>query len=76
MGLDRAYSMRKVQRRIDTFAMDRVTQTNTMLLVGLLDPRNDDAWNAFHKRFRPLLIAYGRRRGLSMPMRKTRHRKR
>ena len=39
--------------------------TSTALLDGLHDPGNDDIWREFDGRFRPLLVSFGRRLGLS-----------
>ncbi len=44
--------------------MSDLTRTTTTLLDGLLDPRNMEAWRVFESRYRPLVIAYARRRGL------------
>lgn len=41
------------------------TVTNTVLLVGLKDPQNQEVWQSFFKRYQPMLVAYGRRVGLS-----------
>jgi RNA polymerase sigma-70 factor (ECF subfamily) len=40
------------------------TSTNTALLVGLRDPANEPVWREFCERYRPLLVAFGRRLGL------------
>jgi len=39
--------------------------TNTELLIGLGDPANDVVWTDFSNRYFPVLIAFGRRLGLS-----------
>lgn len=44
--------------------MSELTRTTTLLLEGLLDPNNREAWRTLHDRCRPMLIAYGRRYGL------------
>lgn len=41
-----------------------LTRTTTALLEGLLDPADEDTWRAFDARYRPILIAFGRRLGL------------
>ncbi len=41
--------------------------TNTSLLEGLLDQGNDVLWSLFCRRYRPVIIAVGRRLGLSEP---------
>ena len=41
-----------------------LTQTTTALLEGLLDPADEETWRAFDARYRPILIAFGRRLGL------------
>jgi RNA polymerase sigma-70 factor, ECF subfamily len=40
------------------------SSTNTALLVGLRDPANEFVWTEFCERYRPLLVAFGRRLGL------------
>ncbi|MCI0363458.1 MAG: sigma-70 family RNA polymerase sigma factor [Phycisphaerales bacterium] len=42
-----------------------LTNTTTALLEGLTDPTNQLIWRQFDDRFRPVLIALGRRLGLS-----------
>lgn len=41
-----------------------LTRTTTALLQDLADPANQEAWGAFDGRFRPILVAFGRRLGL------------
>jgi len=41
-----------------------LTRTTTALLQDLADPANEDAWRVFDGRFRPILVAFGRRLGL------------
>ncbi|MHC4970510.1 MAG: RNA polymerase sigma factor [Planctomycetota bacterium] len=41
-----------------------LTRTTTALLEGLLDPADEETWRAFDARFRPILLAFGRRLGL------------
>ncbi len=41
------------------------TRTSTSLLNGLLDPRDDQAWQRFHFRYTPMLLSYAKRVGLS-----------
>jgi RNA polymerase sigma-70 factor (ECF subfamily) len=41
------------------------TRTTTALLEGLLDPADEETWRAFDARYRPILIAFGRRLGLA-----------
>jgi RNA polymerase sigma factor (sigma-70 family) len=40
------------------------TQTNTTLLLGLKDPRDESAWRQFDHRYRPLILTVARRLGL------------
>ncbi len=40
-------------------------RTNTELLLGLQDAGNDVTWSAFVQRYRPVLVAFGKRLGLS-----------
>jgi RNA polymerase sigma-70 factor (ECF subfamily) len=42
-----------------------VTVTSTTLLDGLRDPGNQTIWDQFVDRYRPLVVQYGRRLGLS-----------
>jgi len=42
-----------------------LTRTTTALLEGLLDPADHETWLAFDGRYRPVLIAFARRLGLS-----------
>ncbi len=42
-----------------------ITDTNTYLLVGLKDQGNDGVWSEFYARYRPILVSFGRRLGLS-----------
>lgn len=42
-----------------------LTHTTTALLEGLLDPADEEIWRAFDDRYRPVLIAFARRLGLS-----------
>jgi len=44
-----------------------LTRTSTILLEGLKDHSNGTAWGEFDARYRPLLMAVGRRLGLSSP---------
>jgi RNA polymerase sigma-70 factor (ECF subfamily) len=41
-----------------------LTRTTTALLEGLADPADGATWQAFDARFRPVLLAFGRRLGL------------
>jgi len=41
------------------------TRTTTQLLEALSDPRNRTMWGAFDERYRPIIIAFAIRRGLS-----------
>jgi RNA polymerase sigma-70 factor (ECF subfamily) len=41
-----------------------LTRTTTALLEGLLDPGDEETWQAFDARYRPILLAFGRRLGL------------
>ena len=41
-----------------------LTRTTTAMLQDLTDPANEEAWRAFDGRFRPILVAFGRRLGL------------
>lgn len=45
--------------------MNPDTQTTTRLLEGLFDPANDGVWREFDARYRPILVAFARRLGLS-----------
>jgi len=40
-------------------------RTNTELLLGLQDAGNNVTWSAFVQRYRPVLVAFGKRLGLS-----------
>ena len=42
-----------------------LTTTNTMLLEGLVGPGNEAVWREFTERYRPILIAFARKLGLS-----------
>jgi RNA polymerase sigma factor (sigma-70 family) len=42
-----------------------ITATNTCLLVGLRDMRNEQVWQEFCNRYCPVLVNFGRRLGLS-----------
>lgn len=42
-----------------------LTRTTTQLLECLRDPANAEMWSAFDDRYRPVLIAFARRQGLS-----------
>lgn len=42
-----------------------IADTNTYLLVGLQDRANERVWGEFCTRYRPVLLAFGRRLGLS-----------
>lgn len=41
-----------------------ITNTNTLLLVGLKDRANEQVWSEFCSRYQPVLVAFGRRLGL------------
>ena len=41
-----------------------ITKTNTMLLEQLTHPGHQDAWEEFDSRYRPILLAFGKRLGL------------
>ena len=45
--------------------IDLPTVTSTTLLEGLRDPRNDAVWLQFVERYRPLIVRYARRFGVS-----------
>ena len=42
-----------------------ITRTSTILLEGLKDRTDDKVWREFDSRYRPILLAVGRRLGLS-----------
>lgn len=42
-----------------------LTRTTTQLLESLRDPSNEGLWRLFDERYRPVLIAFARRQGLS-----------
>lgn len=42
-----------------------ITQTNTSLLNGLKDPKDDRIWSEFYARYQPVLVAFGRKLGLT-----------
>lgn len=42
-----------------------LTRTTTALLQDLVDPANEGTWHVFDARYRPILVAFGRRLGLS-----------
>ena len=42
-----------------------LTRTTTALLEGLQDPADEETWRAFDERFRPILLAFGRRLDLA-----------
>jgi RNA polymerase sigma factor (sigma-70 family) len=44
--------------------MSMLTRTSTMLLNGLRDPSDKTCWEQFDGRYRPLVLAVGRRLGL------------
>lgn len=59
-----------MRRAVDSHAkMDaqppplELTITNTQLLVGLADPDDDQTWQAYVGRYRPMLIRYAQRLG-------------
>jgi RNA polymerase sigma-70 factor (ECF subfamily) len=41
-----------------------LTRTTTALLEGLADPADEATWQAFDARYRPVIVAFGRRLGL------------
>ena len=41
-----------------------LTRPTTALLEALLDPADDEIWQDFDRRYRPILIAFARRLGL------------
>jgi RNA polymerase sigma-70 factor, ECF subfamily len=43
----------------------RITRTSTILLEGIKDRADDTAWRVFDGRYRPILLAVGRRLGLA-----------
>lgn len=45
--------------------MSLVTRTSTVLLEGLKNPSDKDAWDEFDSRYRPLVLAVARRLGLA-----------
>lgn len=42
-----------------------LTRTTTALLEGLHDSADEEVWRAFDQRYRPIIIGFGRRLGLS-----------
>ncbi|HPF41171.1 MAG TPA: sigma factor [Phycisphaerae bacterium] len=44
--------------------ISELTRTTTILLEGLHDPGNAEAWGQLHRRCFPMLVAYARRKGL------------
>lgn len=42
-----------------------LSRTSTTLLAGLDDPRNEPAWRRFLDRYKPMLLSYAKRVGLS-----------
>jgi RNA polymerase sigma factor (sigma-70 family) len=42
-----------------------ITRTTTALLEDLVDPANEEVWREFDARYRPILVAFGRRLGLT-----------
>jgi RNA polymerase sigma-70 factor (ECF subfamily) len=40
------------------------SHTNTVLLAGLFDPRNEAVWREFDERYRSILVGFARRLGL------------
>ena len=42
------------------------TRTTTKLLDGLHDPDDQETWQAFDARYRPILVGFGRRLGLAV----------
>jgi len=49
-----------------TAELTSVTVTSTKLLSDLATPGNDSAWHDFVARYRPVLVSFGRRAGLSL----------
>jgi len=45
-------------------AMIEATRTTTALLEGLHDPTNEAVWMEFDRRYRPILLGFGRKLGL------------
>jgi len=45
--------------------MHSATQTTSLLLEQLREPENDTIWREFDARYRPVIIGFGRRAGLS-----------
>jgi len=45
--------------------MRTITITSTTLLEGIRDPANALAWRRFHDRYRPVVICFARKQGLS-----------
>ena len=45
--------------------IDLPTVTSTSLLEGLKDPQNDEIWLQFVDRYRPMIVRYARRFGIS-----------
>ncbi|MBN1845261.1 MAG: sigma-70 family RNA polymerase sigma factor [Sedimentisphaerales bacterium] len=41
-----------------------LTRTSTTLLAGLCDPRDQESWQEFDRRYRPLILSVARRLGL------------
>src|SRR4029453_12334468 len=41
------------------------TVTNTLLLAGLKDNKNDAVWSDFFARYQPMLLAFARKLGMS-----------
>ncbi|MCB9851711.1 MAG: hypothetical protein H6819_01345 [Phycisphaerales bacterium] len=44
--------------------ISELTRTSTVLLEGLHDPGNADAWGQLHRRCFPMLVGYAQRKGL------------
>lgn len=41
------------------------TRTTTVLLEGLFDPQNEAVWSEFDRRYRPIVLGFARKLGLS-----------
>ncbi|MCA9296136.1 MAG: sigma-70 family RNA polymerase sigma factor [Phycisphaerales bacterium] len=51
-------------RHEDELVLD-LTRTSTLFLTGLQDPGNESQWATLDERYRPIIIAFARRLGLS-----------
>jgi RNA polymerase sigma-70 factor (ECF subfamily) len=65
MQLSGTFFPRNKAMSIDDPQKPHTLRTNTELLLGLQDAGNDVTWSAFVQRYRPVLVAFGKRLGLS-----------